>query len=98
MSQTLYLLTATCLLQGDPAALPQPAVTPTFHGVATTLPPLPMPTAAPLCQRLNATTHVFLQPIPMPLDILSDPAPGFCQRVRMWKSMHRKSPGGHPAY
>jgi hypothetical protein len=53
---------------------------------------LPWPVAAPLCPRLRATTNVLCAPIPMPLDILSDPYsdphPTFWQRCQSWKAAH----------
>jgi len=97
VASTFYsLLAASLLAQGDyPMAVPAPGViagsgAPAWHGPQS----LPLPTWAPVCDRLQATTNVWLSPIPMPLDIISDPYPTVCQRWRAWKAGHRS---GHAA-
>jgi len=96
VASTFYaLLAASLLAQGDyPMPAPAPGVAglaaPGWHGPPG---PLPLPMWAPVCDRLQATTNVWLSPIPMPLDIMSDPYPTVCQRWRAWKASHRAGHG-----
>ena len=81
MGYSLCALTCLCLLShaDDQGDVPRPTVSKV--SVPGLPPPLvPFPTAPPLCLRLRATTNVFLAPIPMPLDILSDPPSGWLHR------------------